>query len=177
MVACALLATSAIGSAQGYGHGQDRNRDRDYAQRNLRDLRDLVNQTERHSNSFRSYFEHNFRSNGHPERWTGGSHREHEGPRGQMTLRDAIQNLDEDFERLRTEVDHHGKTREARRLMDEIVDHSGDVDSRIGRVRDWYDYNRDRNWRYERSDLASRWRDLRSDINNLARNFNARTRW
>lgn len=183
-VACALIAAPAIGSAQGYGQNRGRDRDRDdnpRMQRDMRDLRELVNQTERHSNSFRDYFEHNFRSNGHSERWSVSSdydrHPEHQGRNGQMTLRDAIQNLDEDFERLRNEVDHHGRTRQARQFMDEILEHSGDVDQRMGHVRDWYDNTRDRNWRYDRSDLSSRWRDLRSDINSLARNFGVRTRW
>lgn len=93
-----------------------------------------------------------------------------------MTLRDAIQNLDEDFERLRAEVDHNGRSRKARDLMSEINEHSGDVDARLGRLTDWYSFKNDRNWRYDRSDLATRWRELRRDIADLSRSINGRGR-
>jgi Ni/Co efflux regulator RcnB len=173
-IACAFLAAPIAGNAQGYGRTQDR--DRNYRQDYRGDLKDLTNRAERSSNSFRDYFEHNFRSNGHQERWSGGGHPEHQGRGGQMTLRDAIQNLDEDMERLRSEVDHHGRSRRARDLMDEVMDHMSDVDARIGRTGDWYSYNNDRSWRYDRSDLFNRWRDTRSDINEVNRAFNGRGR-
>jgi len=180
-VACAFIAAPIVGNAQGYGRQQDRNyQDRNYRQDYGYDLKDLVNRTERESNSFRDYFEHNFRSNGHQSRWSGASgydsHPEHQGRNGQMTLRDAIQNLDEDMERLRADIDHHGRSRHARDLMSEVMDHMSDVDVRVSRVSDWYSYNNDRNWRYERSDLSSRWRELRADLNELNRNVNGRGR-
>jgi hypothetical protein len=184
-IACVCFAAPMTSSAQrGYQQRGNQNRDRDIRreqiQRDSRELKSIVDRTERHSNSFRDYFEHNFRSNGHSERWTVRAgydqHAEHQGRNGQMTLRDAIQNLDEDFERFRSEVDHNGRSRHARDLMAEIIEHSGDVDARIGRVSSWYNFTRDRNWRYDRSDLSSRWRDLRDDIRELNRIFNSRGR-
>lgn len=91
-----------------------------------------------------------------------------------MSLRDAIQNLDEDMERLKAEIDHHGRSRNARDLMSEVMDHMSDVDARVPRTSDWYSYGNDRNWRYDRSDLSSRWREVKADINELNRAFRGR---
>ncbi|HTQ10509.1 MAG TPA: hypothetical protein VMI31_10595 [Fimbriimonadaceae bacterium] len=170
MAAC--LALPMIGAAQHYGlqnHSGYNHADFRY---DRRDMKNWVDAMERESNSFRAYFEHNFKAYGHPHRYDSrndSDHPEHEGANGQMTLKDAIQNMDEDFERLRAEVDHHGDSREARDLMNEIVDHSRDVDVRIDRVADNYRFNDDRNWRYDRgSELYRRWQDLKADIRDLA---------
>ena len=45
-----------------------------------------------------------------------------------------------------------------------LGEHAADVDSRIGRAGDWYTYSGARNWRYDRSDLSSRWMRVRNDI-------------
>jgi hypothetical protein len=178
-IAVAAIATIGVAapltsSAQRYGGRDYRYEYRDSG------LRDQVDHTERESNSFRDYFEHHFRWRGHAQRYipeTGyDRHAEHQGRNGQMTLGDAIQNLDEDFERLRAEVDHNGRTRRSSDLMDEIVDHMSDVNTRIVGVRDGYEFSRDRNWRYDGSALSSSWRDLRADINDLARSFGPRGR-
>lgn len=179
IAAIATLCVAAPLSAGAQRYGQNRDRDYRYDNRD-RGLQNQVNRTERESNSFRAYFEHNFRWHGHGQRYipeTGyDQHAEHQGRNGQMNLGDAIQNLDEAFERLRAEVDRNGRTRRAGDLMDDILEHMRDVDQRIGRIRDSYDYNNDRSWRYDRSDLSSRWRELRGDINDLARSFNYRAR-
>jgi len=175
-VACAFLAAPLSGSAQGYGSSGQRNRqitiqryDHDNYRYNRQDLRGEVDGVERESNSFRAYFERNFRDNGHAKRWNGYGHAEHEGRNGQMSLQDAIQNLDEDFERLRSEINRHGQTRQARSLMNEIVNHMRDVDVRIDRVADNYNFGRERDWRYSSSELYTRWQDLKGDINDLSR--------
>jgi hypothetical protein len=158
-----LLAAVAVGClAPGLASAQ-RFRDR-------MDLRDEVTQTFRDSKDFRHYFEHNFRANGHEPRWDASDrygHPEHEGRFGQMSLKDAIQNLDEDIERLRAEFAHHGPDRAARDLAREIQDHSNQVENRIGRVGDWYRFEGEPRWRYERSELYSRWQDLRRDIQGM----------
>src|SRR5579862_3732372 len=161
-IACACVAAPVSGFAQHYNHN-----DYHFSQN---DIKGEVQSTERESNSFRSYFEHNFRDNGHQKRSTGGyGAAEHMSRGGQMTLQDTIQNLDEDFERLRSEVNHHGTSQEARSLMNEIVNHMRDVDVRIDRVADNYAFGRDRDWRYKNSELNTRWQDLKDDINELSR--------
>lgn len=174
-VACAMAAMPAFSSAQRYG-----NQGRLYRY----EYRDngIYNQTadvSSESKRFRDYFEHNFRWRGHSAKYipeTGyDQHAEHQGRNGEMTLGDAIQNLDEDLERLRAEVKYHGRDDRARDLMSEIMDHERDVDSRVGRVRDWYDYQE--HDRYGHDSLSSMWRDLRGDINSLNRSFGYRSRW
>jgi hypothetical protein len=172
----AALACVSIGSgiAQGYGQGnrQDdyrynnqRNNQR-YSQQNWRrDMRRMIDRTERESNSFRQYFEDHFRANGHERRYGGETgHAEHQGRNGQMSLKDAIQNLDEDMERLRHEVDRNRDMRYARALTDEIRDHAADVDARMPRVAEWYSFGGDRRWRWDSSELSQRWSRLRGDI-------------
>ncbi len=125
----------------------------------------------------RFYFEHNFRANGHEPRWDaadGYGHPEHEDRFGRMTLKDAIQNMDEDIERLHVEFKHRGDSRAARDLSNEIRDHSNQVNNRIDRVADWYRFPGDRGWRWERSELYNRWRDLRADINTMTRDITNR---
>ncbi|MFI5385828.1 MAG: hypothetical protein ACHQ50_06875 [Fimbriimonadales bacterium] len=180
-IACVFIAAPIASSAQRYGQDPDRSRynHNDYRY-NRDDFKDWVNSVQRESKSFRDYFEHNFRAFGHAQqRWdrSGDLHPEHEGRNGNMTLLDAIQNTDEDLERLRAEVKYHDRSRYARDLMNEIVDHSRDVDARIGRVADTYRYNDDRAWRYDRnSELYRRWQDLRADIRDLDRGLNYRGR-
>ena len=50
----------------------------------------------------------------------------------------------------------------------EIRDHSNEVNARMGRVGEWYRFQGDREWRYERSELFGRWQDLRRDIRDTA---------
>lgn len=160
------VAAEAHQSDRGYDRGGPR-----YA------LRDEVDHTSRDSKDFRHYFEHNFRANGHEPRWDASdryAHPEHEGRFGQMTLKDAIQNMDEDIERLHAEFKHHGASSAARDLAIEIRDHSNQVDTRIGRVGDWYRFQNDRAWRWDRSELFDRWRDLRADIDTMTRDTESR---
>ena len=141
------------------------------------DLRDEVDHTFRDSKDFRHYFEHNFYSYGHEPRWEyseRSGHPEHIGRSGQMTLKDAIQNMDEDIERLRAEVRHRGYTPAARGLALEIRDHSDQVNTRIDRVGEWYRNQMDRAWRWDRSELYVRWRDLRADIDIMTRDVENR---
>jgi|GEM_PF-3449498 len=166
-----FMAAPIVSVAQRYNHDDFRH--------DRRDMKDWVDSMERESNSFRDYFEHNFKAYGHKQEvWDRSgdySHPEHEGRNGNMTLLDAIQNMDEAFERTRGEVDRHGVTRQAREMMTEIVDHSRDVDSRIDRVADNYRFNNDRNWRYDkRSELYHRWQDLKADIHDLDRGLGLR---
>lgn len=174
-MACTCIAS---GMAQGYGNGRNHRNDQDsrFGQRDWRrDLRLIVDRTERESNSFRAYFERNFRSNGHEPRYDRGDmHPEHQGRDGQMSLKDAIQNLDEDMERVRREIDRHRDSRYARSLVDDIQGHSNDVDRRMGRVGDWYSFGGSggpRSWRYDRSDLSRRWSRLRDDIRDMSNYF------
>ena len=176
-IALVFMGIPAMGSAQvRYNHDEYR------FSRDQRDLKNQIDQMERESNAFRFYFEHNFRSNGHKETHYDSSsrdaHPEHMGRNGNMTLKDAIQNLDEDFERLRSEVDRHGRTTaRAHELMSEIMEHMQDVDVRINRVSVSYNYNgRERNWRYDRSELSNRWNDFKSDLQDLNRQVNRRGR-
>jgi hypothetical protein len=186
-VAAVCVAMPAMSSAQRYGQGRWPVDQRQYRYNDRYDLRDLADRTERQSNDFRAYFEHNFRDNGHGKRYDRygndrDQHGDHEGRNGRMSLKDAIQNLDEALERLRSEITHNGRSRKAQEIMDDVREHSNDVEQRISRVTDWYDYTgRDwrsgnGNWRYDRSDLSSRWRDLRGDINDLQRSFGGRGR-
>jgi hypothetical protein len=170
-----VVVLTALGSmmamdaqAQAYARGNDRIAPR-FA------LSDEVDHTFRDSKDFRFYFEHNFRANGHETRWVGRyATPEHEGKFGRMTLKDAIQNMDEDIERLHAEYKHNGASREARDLAIEIRDHSNQVNSRINRVGDWYSFSTDRDWRWDRSELFNRWRDLRADINGMTRDLESR---
>jgi len=173
----AMAQNNGYGQGRGdYGYGQNHRDDNRYNRGNQNvwrtDLRRLVDRAERDSNAFRSYFERNFRSNGHERRydndnnWNGrGGHAEHQGRYGQMSLKDAIQNLDEDMERLRKEIDRNRESRYAQSLISEIREHAADVDARMPRAADWYSYNNDnRGWRYDRSELSQRWARVRSDI-------------
>lgn len=151
--------------------------DRDDHMRVRDSLKDEVNRVERESNSFRFYFEHNFRDNGHGRKWDPYDRYgtpEHQGRNGRMSLKDSIQNLDEDFERLRTVVNLWGRTPRARDLMNEIMEHSRDVDVRIARTAEAYSFRNERDWRYDRSELFSRWNDLRRDTLELDRRFGRR---
>jgi hypothetical protein len=162
--------TAVAADAHQFGRGNDRGGPR-YT------LRDEVDHTFRDSKDLRHYFEHNFSANGHEPRWDRSdryAHPEHEGRFGQMTLKDAIQNMDEDIERLRAEFAHRGASPAARDLAIEIRDHSNQVDARIGRVGDWYSFKNDRTWRWDRSALFNRWRDLRADIDTMTRDLENR---
>jgi hypothetical protein len=157
-------------SAQRFGDQDDRRLHRV-------DLGDEVDKTFHDSKDFRHYFEHNFRSNGHEPRWDltdASGHPEHEGRYGQITLKDAIQNTDEDIERLRAEFAHHGTSRAALELAAVIRRHTEQVDVRLSRTGDWYRHNSDRHWRWERSELNTRWADVRSDIRRMTRDILAR---
>lgn len=201
-IACVCVAAPAGASAQRYPQDYDRN----YRSGNQYGygVRDLVNRVERESNDFRDYFEHHFRVRGNArrsDRWS--DHSDHQGRYGDMTLKDAIQNLDEAMERLRNSVNRNGNTRsrDFSETLSDVLEHSNDVDRRIGRVSDTYDYYNDgydngygndrygygsgrsddrygngrygdRNWRYDRNDLGMMWRDLRSDIGQLSRMLN-----
>jgi len=163
----AVMALGCLTAVAAGAHQDDRGGVR-YA------LRDEVDHTFRDSKDFRHYFEHNFRAYGHEPRWDmtdPAGHPEHEGRRGQMTLKDAIQNMDEDIERLRAEFKHHGASAAARDLAIVIRDHGNQVDSRMGRVGDWYRFENDRAWQWERSELFNRWRDLRADLNTMTSNL------
>ena len=194
--AAAVLAVPAIGSAQRWPTGNQNqgrwNQGNQGRWNDNRSLRELVARTERESNSFRSYFEHNFRSNGHGkhnDRYQDNDHADHQGRRGEMTLKDAIQNLDEAMERLRNAVNSNARGRRMAEIVDDISEHSRDVDQRIGRVSDSYDffgggsYNRNggaysnRDWRYDRSDLSRDWSELKRDINQLVRILSGRDGW
>ena len=75
----------------------------------------------------------NFRDNGHERRWDTSdrySHPEYAERLGQMALKDAIQNMDEDIERLRAKFKHHGASYAARDRAIEIRDHSSQVNGR-----------------------------------------------
>ncbi|HLK16217.1 MAG TPA: hypothetical protein VKT78_15535 [Fimbriimonadaceae bacterium] len=159
LLAAAALACLIPAAAQAQRY-------REYVPR-ANNLSDEVFHTFRDSKDFRHYFEHHFRANGHEPRWDRSDrygHPEHEDRFGRMSLKDAIQNLDEDIERLRAEFAHHGASRAAVDLADEIRDHSDQVDRRIGRVGEWYRFDDDRDWHWDRSELFNRWRDLRTDI-------------
>lgn len=169
-----VIATTAVACLVPALASAQRNWDRDDRRFERFDIRDEVAHTFRDSKDFRHYFEHNFRASGHEPRWDATDrygHPEHEGRYGQMTLKDAIQNMDEDIERLRAEVSHHGDSRAARDLAEEIQEHADQVDRRINRVGDWYRFNGDRDWRWDRSELFNRWNDLRSDIRRTTRDL------
>ena len=193
--ACAVMAVPATSSAQRWpvNNQQDQGRWTQGRWNDNRVLKELVARTERESNAFRSYFERNFRSNGHGKRDDRyqNDHADHQGRRGEMTLKDAIQNLDEAMERLRNAVNSNVRGRRMSEIVDDISEHSRDVDQRIGHVTDSYDYfgggnnNRrggnynnsynNRDWRYDRSDLSRDWNELERDINQLVRILSGRT--
>jgi len=166
-VACVFLASPFAANAQGYGSSSRQRYNHRVYLYNRSDLKDMVDSASRESKSFRSYFEHNFSDNGHFKRYAGGDHSEHQGQFGQRTLQDTIQNLDEDVERLRAEVRHHGRSDYARELAPEITSHIQDVDAHISHVSDYYSFGRDRNWRYVNSELYTRWQDLRTDLSRM----------
>lgn len=185
-IAAATVGLAGMANAQRWPI-PDRGRDYRYDQRDNRGLRNLVDQAERESNAFRDYFERHYRDRGHSKQYDyRGDHGDHEGRYGQMTLKDAIQNLDEAFERLRSAVGRNDyRDRGTRDAMRDILEHSRDVDVRIGRVGDAYifdqsdrwngGYNNGYNMRGRGGDeLSYRWRELRRDIDRLARMFDLR---
>jgi hypothetical protein len=174
-VACACLAVPAISSAQ--RRGNDKwplpNRIQNY-----RSLDDMVVRAERESNSFRYNFEHNYRGRDRNRNWRNDDY----GFWG-YDLKTDIQKMDEAFERLRGIVQKNNRhddryrdwrngswyDRDARREMETVVRYAQEVDRELGRGFG--------NYRRGQRNLTEDWRDLRRDIDVLAREFNIRVRW
>jgi hypothetical protein len=135
------------------------------------DFREAVNRASKESKGFRYYFEHNYHANGHEQRWDRpdiNGHAEHQGRRGQMSLKDAIQNLDEDLQRLRAEVMHRGRSHYAESLAAEIEEHANQVDQRMGVVAEGYWFNQNHDWKYDKSELSNRWQELKRHVDEVS---------
>lgn len=169
---CGALVAST--PAQGRRNGQYRNRPGyQYDQRNW-DIQRLVNNAERTSNAFRDAVEDRDRRT---ER-RGNNSRE----RFFDDLTPHVQRMDEAFERLRRQANNRSRWN-GRDEMAQVLRHAVSVDryfsgSRFGSDAGWRYENRrgqnrrDDGYNYQRSaNLDARWRDLRGDINALARAY------
>lgn len=193
-IACACMAIPAFGSAQRPGQAQDRWPATGRIQ-NYRSLDQMVRRAERESNEFRENFEHNYRGRDRDRDWNNGRNSNYgrgnnNGRWGNNNsqygwwgtdLKSDIQKMDEAFERLRKVVARNDRyddrntswrngnwhSRDARREMETVVRYSNEIDRELGRGFG--------NWERGRRSLTDDWRDLKRDIDALAREFGVRS--
>ncbi len=145
-------------------NGQDNNRRndqwlRDRVDRAERDSNDFRDQVNRQSNPFFGASRDNRRydDRGYDDRRGNGRW---DNSRSSNELKDAVRSLDEEFERLRSEVDRHGDTRAAAGHMHEITHRADRVDRAM-----------DRSYRSNRGGIEGQWQRLSNEIQDLSRSL------
>ncbi len=132
------------------------------------EIRSLVDAAERTSNSFRDAVERRDRNTNTPRRY-GTTYRE----RYFNDLAPQVRRLDEAFERLRSVADNR-RPRAGRDEMTRVLTAARSVNRYFSSYS--YGWGGGNRYNYMRSsDLDARWRDLKRDINALARAYNMAT--
>jgi hypothetical protein len=167
-VLLAAVALVGVAAAPTTANAQSR---RAY-QTNRWNVSDLINRAERTSNAFREAVE---RRDERQDRRDNDRDRDWNRNRGRFfdELEPNVRRMDEAFERLRR-VARNDRRDEGRREMQDVLQYARAVDRYfVGNQFGWGNGNGNRNrnrYNYTRSGtLNSRWRDLRNDINSLAR--------